>query len=224
MKTLLSTKILSLAQREHLLHAGLRVVDYNAIAITHHTDFDIDLKQDHYIFTSQNAVHAFLQRAKQLFDNKVLVKSCFCVGEKTKVLLEKNEQKVLKMTKNASELAKIIVKSHKNDSFLFFTGNLKRPELPQILTQNKVMFKEVCVYRTSLQPKKFDRQFDGVLFFSPSAVESFMMHNNLEQSIAFCIGDTTAKAAHEHAKSVIIANKPTIENTLIQSIKYFKTN
>lgn len=217
--TVLSTKILTLAQKELVLNAGLGLVAYDALSIVY-LDFDLDNGFDHYIFTSQNAVGAFLQK----HPDKLAEKTVFCVGEKTKKKLEENGANVLEFAQNSSELAQIIEKDHKNHSFLFFLGNLRRDEIPDVLKQHNVRFKEMVVYKTSLNQKAFDSTFVGVLFFSPSGVESFTMNNTLNNTPAFCIGETTATEAKKHTDKIIIANKPTIENVLVQAVKYFKTN
>ncbi len=215
MKTLLSTKILSLAQKELLLNSGIGVVEYNAISIDF-IDFNVKSVIENAIFTSQNAVRA-IKRAD------VQIKRSFCVGEKTKRLLEENGQKVAIMTKNASKLAEMISKEYKKETFLFFSGNKRREELPLFLKENNIPLEEVQVYQTTLQPRKIVRSFNGVLFFSPSAVDSYLAHNSLHPAPAFCIGETTAKTAKKNTDTVIIANKPTIENTIIQAIKYLRT-
>lgn len=215
MKTLLSTKILSLAQKELLLNSGIALVEYNAISIDF-IDFNVKSVIENAIFTSQNAVRA-IKRAD------IKIKQAFCVGEKTKRLLEENGQKVAVMAKNASKLAEMISKEYKKETFLFFSGNKRREELPLFLKANNIPLEEVQVYQTALQPRKIVRSFNGVLFFSPSAVDSYVTQNNLHPTPAFCIGETTAKTAKKNTDTVIIANKPTIENTIIQAIKYLRT-
>src|SRR5690606_23659102 len=106
------------------------------------------------------------------------IQKCFCVGEKTKSLLEENGQKVQKTTKYASELADFIVKNHKNDTFHFFCGNLRSNEIPSKLEENNIAFKEITVYKTTLIPKKNERHFDAILFFSPSGVKSYFSNNS----------------------------------------------
>ncbi|WP_430965045.1 uroporphyrinogen-III synthase [Spongiimicrobium sp. 2-473A-2-J] len=221
--TVLTTKKLTLPQQELLLNAGVSFVAYDAIEIEY-VDFDFDPLTENAIFTSQNAVRAFLKKTAHAQEGLPKVLNCFCVGEKTKTFLEENGQKVIKTAKNALELAQMILKTHKTASFLFFCGNRKRAELPNILTQNDIEFTTVEVYRTHLRPKKMQGTYDGILFFSPSAVESFTAVNGLQNAIAFCIGGTTASEAKKHTKNIVIANKPTVENTLVQVVKYFNAS
>lgn len=213
MKNILSTRLLSTENKTILNNTGVHFLEYDAIKVNF-KKFQIDVNFDHYIFTSQNAVKSFLKQESIYLKNKSLSNSCFCVGEKTKLLLEENGHKVIKMTQNASELGHFIAKNHKNDSFLFFCGNRRLNDLPDILVKNKLHFKEIVVYQTKLKSQQFSESFDGVLFFSPSGVQSFTSANDLGNSTAFCIGGTTATEAALHTDSIVIAEKPTIESLL----------
>tara|TARA_R110000850_G_scaffold271031_2_gene404899 strand:- start:295510 stop:296154 length:645 start_codon:yes stop_codon:yes gene_type:complete len=214
MPTVLSTKKLTESQRSLLLQAGIGLVEYDAIAIES-VDFEVKDHIENAIITSQNTVKALLNKDIQ-------IENCFCVGEKTKALLEENGYKVKVMTNYGKELAEIIVKEFADEEFTFFCGNLRRDELPELLKKNNIDFTETEVYQTVLTPKKFDRTFDGVLFFSPSAVESFTKANRLENTIAFCIGTTTVAEVEKYTNKRIVATKPTIENVIVQVVKKLK--
>lgn len=214
MPTVLSTKKLSESQRNLLLQAGVGLVEYDAIAIEP-LDFEVEGHIENAIITSQNAVKAML-------DKEIEIENCFCVGERTDALLEENGYNVKVMADYGKELAKIIIDKFVDQKFTFFCGNLRRDELPNILKENKVSFTEVEVYQTELKPKKFERTFDGILFFSPSAVESFLKENTLENTITFCIGTTTAAEAEKYTNVINVATKPTIENVIVQVVKHFK--
>ncbi|MER3319363.1 MAG: uroporphyrinogen-III synthase [Allomuricauda sp.] len=218
MKTVLSTKMLSLSQKELFLNSGLGLVEYDALKIEF-LDVEIPFDYQNYIFTSKNAVKAFLNQTKGLDYSKLNI---FCVGEKTKALLEENELKVVEIAENASELAENIIKRHQNETFVFLCGNKRRDELPDMLTKNNVQYKELEMYHTNLNPKAFQRDFDGILFFSPSGIRSFLLENTLGNCTLFCIGETTATEARKHSKNSIVANKPTVENVLVQAINHFK--
>lgn len=218
MKSVLSTKILTRAQQELLLNAGLSFTHYNGIKI----DFlNFELPKDDFdflIFTSQNGVRSYIKKGGGL-----ALKKAFCVGEKTKFLLEKNGYKVIEMGQNSSEIAKIITKNYKNSSFLHISGNLSLVELPNMLKKNNVRYVSLTGYETKPSPKKFDQLFDGVLFFSPSGVQSFTQHNKISGT-ALCIGSTTAQEAEKHTDKISIAKKPTVENVIVQAVKYFDSN
>ncbi|MCR9227790.1 MAG: uroporphyrinogen-III synthase [Flavobacteriaceae bacterium] len=218
MKTVLSTKMLSLSQKELFLNSGLGLVEYDALKIEL-LDVKIPLDHSNYIFTSKNAVNAFLKQTDGLDRSGF---NAFCVGGKTKALLEDNGLKVMAMHEYASELAKHIVESHKSERFLFLCGNRRRDVIPQALTNNEIGFEEMEVYRTELHPKIFKRDFDGILFFSPSGIQSYLLENTIGSSTLFCIGDTTAAEAKKHSNHIILANKPTVENVLVQAINHYR--
>ncbi len=214
MPTVLSTKKLSESQRSLLLQAGIALVEYDAIAIGP-VNFEVKTKIENAIITSQNTVKALLNKHIQ-------IENCFCVGVKTKMMLEANGYKVKVMADYGKVLAEIITKEFASEAFTFFCGNLRRDELPGLLKEKHVKFTEIEVYKTILKPKTFERTFDGILLFSPSAVESFTKENSLKNSIAFCIGTTTAAEAEKYTNKIVIATKPTIENVIVQVVKKLK--
>ena len=214
MKTILSTKKLSASQKKMFQNNTISVTDYNAIEIKS-IDFESPKKVGYGIFTSQNAVKAFFSGHNR---NTSTIETVFCVGEKTKSILEKNEQKVAKMMKNASELADFIKKTHKTDTFYFFCGNLRREEIPSSLKNEKITLFEVKTYETRLKTSKFNQKWSGILFFSPTGVTSFCMENDIENSAAFCIGKTTSSEAKKHSSNIFEAEKTTIESVLEKAI------
>jgi|GEM_PF-68976 len=221
---ILSTKKLKPNQRDLLLGAGFSLVDYNAIEIEF-LDFEIPSNIENAIFTSQNGVRSFLKQTNLLHPSRkgeglgTKISRVFCVGQKTKVLLEENGLKVTKMNDYGSELADFIVKNRKNEVFYFFCGTKRRDEIPNTLKTSKIDFSEVKTYKTSLKPRKFDQKWDGILFFSPSGVESFVCQNNLKNTIAFCIGKTTATEAQKYTSNVVVANTTSVESVIAKAVK-----
>ena len=217
MTKVLSTKILSPKQKEIVESAGISLIDYNAIQIVF-KKFAIDLSFDNYILTSQNAVRGFLRA----FDNlplpekrkEALSKKSFCVGAKTSALLRENGLKVVKTAKNSKELGQYIAKNHKNESFLFICGNRRREELPAILSKNTIQYKEIIAYHTINNEQGLNEVFEGVLFYSPSGVQSYVSRNDLSKSRAFCIGESTAREASRFSKEVIVSKEQSIESVL----------
>ncbi len=215
MSTVLSTKKLSLSQKQLLLNAGIGLVEYDAIQI----EF-IDFKTDNRAF--KNAVITSKNTAKAILKKDLKIENCFCVGEKTASFLKENNFNIAEIADYGVNLAQIIVGEYPKENFVFFCGNERREELPAILKKNNVNFDEIEVYKTNLKPKQFEREFEGILFFSPSGVKSFVSKNKLNKSIAFCIGSTTASEAKKHTSNIVMANKPSIENVIVQAVKYFK--
>lgn len=213
--SVLSTKKLASNQRELLLNAGIGLVEKNFISIVPLEFKGTDL-QENIIVTSQNTVELLLQKVALA---ELREKCFFCVGEKTSSLLKNKGLEVRETTHYGSELGNILSEKYSERSYTFFCGKMRRPELPGILRKHFIAFDEVQLYDTELTPKKIYRSFNGVLFFSPSAVESFCSINDLSGSTAFCIGTTTAAEAGKYTSNLVLAAKPTIESVIVAVVK-----
>lgn len=215
---ILSTKILSDTQRKTLVEADFNLIEADFIT-AENTSFEIKNINDNLIFTSQNAVHSVLNH-KDIASLKK--KNAFCVGLKTKILLAENGFNVDVYTGYAEDLAEIITLIHSSDSFTFFSGNLRRNALPNALKDAGIKFNEINVYKTTLTPQKIKTTIDGILFFSPSAVESYLKENTIKQENCFCIGETTASALEKITKNIFVADSPSIENVIEDCINEYQ--
>lgn len=215
---ILSTKKLLPNQRQLLLDDTISVIEENFIE-TKTKSFELLKVNEHLIFSSQNAVKSILNHPKQ---EELKLKNVFCVGLKTKTILEENGFNVLVDTDYSSDLAEIISLIYNKESYTFFSGNLRRDILPNTLKENGITFNEIEVYKTNLIPKKITTKLDGILFFSPSAVESYLKSNAIKNEICFCIGETTAEALEEkEITNIIIAAEPSVENVIKDVIEYY---
>ncbi len=227
---ILSTKKLLPNQKQVLIDANISLIEEDFIE-TKIKNFDFSsfggvsegrggLKvNNNLIFTSQNAVQSVLQHPKC---NELKSKNVFSVGMKTKDLLTENGFNVIAYTGYASDLAEIISLIYSKESYTFFSGNLRRDVLPNTLKENGITFNEIEVYETNITSKKIKEKIDGILFFSPSAVESYLKLNTLKEETCFCIGETTAEALeNKKVKNIIIAEKPTVENVIDEVIEYY---
>ena len=216
--TILSTKILLSHQKQALLNAGFSVTEANFIK-TENSDFDLKGINDNLIFTSQNAAQSVLLHPKV---EELKSKKVFCVGMKTKALLEENGFNVEVYLDYASDLAEIITLIYAKESYTFFSGNLRKETLPKALRAAKVNFNEIQVYETTLTPQKIRTPVDGILFFSPSAIESYLKENKIKNEICFCIGETTAEALEKTTRNIIVADQPSVENVIEDVIEEYK--
>ena len=215
---ILSTKKLLPIQKQLLLDAAISVTEEDFIE-TKIKNFELSKVYDNIIFTSQNAVQSILQHPKC---DELKTKSVFSVGMKTKDLLTENGFDVVAYTGYASDLAEIISLVYSSDSFTFFSGNLRRDVLPDTLKENGITFNEIEVYETNITSKKTTSKLDGILFFSPSGVESYFKSNTIKDEMCFCIGETTAEALeNKKVKNIIIADKPSVENVIAEVIEYY---
>ena len=220
--SILSTKTLSDEQRQAFIDADFDLLEQDFIEIKNNL-FELDKINTNLIFSSQNAVLSLMEQSGWEI---LKTKTVFCVGIKTKDLLELNGFKVDVYMDYASELAEIITLIYNKESYTFLSGNLRMETLPNALKTAGITFNEIEVYQTTLAPFKISDQenFDGILFFSPSAVESYLTNNKIKKEICFCIGTTTAKALElNKVKNIIIAETPTIDEVVVAVIEHYKT-
>lgn len=215
---ILSTKKLLPNQRQFLLNAEFSLVEADFIKIDFIRITSIK-NHDCLVFTSQNAVNSILTNENwQDLKSKI----CFCVGTKTRALLEQNGFKVQESFDYIEELAPFLTANYSHKTFIFFTGNLRQDTLPKAFQELNVIFEEKQVYTTSLVQKKINSIVDGILFYSPSGVKSYLKENKITNEVCFCIGTTTATEVEKTTKNIVIANQPSVENVIIQCINYFK--
>ena len=217
MNRILSTKKLSKALKKKFSDAKIELVEKNFIQ-TKSISFETPQLNDYLVFTSKQAVKSILKSDVK----NVHSISCLCVGSKTRNFLEKKGFTVIESADYAEELIQIIDSKYKSNSFTFFCGNIRKNTIPNYFQQNKIAYNEIVVYETKLKPHQIKEPFDGVLFFSPSGVNSFLEKNSLENRICFCIGTTTAKALENRTKNIVIASQPTVENVITEVIKFYK--
>jgi uroporphyrinogen-III synthase len=217
MNRILSTKKLSKALKKKFSNAGIELVEKNFIQ-TRSISFETPQLNDYLVFTSKKAVKSVLKSDVK----NVHTISCLCVGSKTKNFLEKKGFTVLESADYAEDLIQIIDSKYKSNSFTFFCGNIRKNTIPNYFQQNKIAYNEIVVYETKQKPQLIKEEFDGVMFFSPSGVNSFLEKNSLENKTCFCIGTTTAKALENRTKNIVIASQPTVENVITELIKYYK--
>ncbi|MBF7092827.1 uroporphyrinogen-III synthase [Flavobacterium sp. ALJ2] len=215
---ILSTKILSSIQKQELQKANIDLVEVNFIE-TQNKPFKIQDINENLIFTSQNAVHSVLSDPKS---EELKSKNVFCVGLKTKILLSESGFNVIAYTGYAADLAEIITLIYANESYTFFSGNLRRETLPKALKDAGVKLNEIKVYETTLTPQKINSKVDGILFYSPSGIESYLKDNTIKNEKCFCIGETTAEALEKITKNIIIADQPTVEDVIEDVLHEYK--
>ncbi|MDQ6528662.1 uroporphyrinogen-III synthase [Flavobacterium sp. LHD-85] len=215
---ILSTKILSPLHKQELMKYGVELIEADFIK-TENKPFELKDLNESLIFTSQNAVHSVLSDPKS---EELKKKNVYCVGLKTKTLLSDNGFNVVAYTGYASDLAEIITLIYGNESYTFFSGNLRRDTLPEALKEAGIKFNEIQVYETTLQPQKIKANPEAILFFSPSGVKSYLKDNTINKQICFCIGDTTAEALSKITKNIIIADQPTIDDVIEDVIHEYK--
>ena len=174
------------------------------------------------VFTSMNAVStvaAYINGQKPDWE-------IFCIGNTTRQLAAKyfGEPSIHTVGNNALDLADKIITDKHIKQVVFFCGDQRREELPGKLRQNGITVQEVIVYHTISTPHKIEKAYDGILFFSPSAVQSFFYANAvLPSTILFAIGQTTADAIKTFTDNPIIeSEKPGKEDLVKKMFQFFK--
>jgi hydroxymethylbilane synthase len=215
-----STKNLSLDQSNSLSsNIGVAMSDFITIRSNRLKSKIVKNPIENVVFTSQNAVEALLENFSPM---ELDFKNIYCVGRRTKRLIEKRIGKVTQVENSAENLARYLVENLASKSVTFFCGNKRREELPAILKENNIEVNEVECYQTQLTPRKIDPKFKGILFYSPTGIESFLKENKATDITAFCIGDTTAKEANKYFKNVFVSKLSTVESVLKSVNEYFK--
>ncbi|CAL2065223.1 hydroxymethylbilane synthase [Tenacibaculum sp. 190524A05c] len=209
--SIFSTKILSEAQKK-LLPTTVKVEDSDFIKIRFNRIPPKVIKQEieNVIITSKNGVESILN---SFTVDELQFKNIYCVGRRTKKLIEQKIGKVAYSARNADKLSQYLAENISGQEVTYFCSDLRLDTLPTKLAQNNISVNEVEAYKTMYSPSKVDDKVNGVLFYSPSTVESYMKENTADK-IAFCIGDTTAKEAAKFFKEVKTAKLPTVESVI----------
>lgn len=155
------------------------------------------------ILTSRNSVDHYFRIAEELRFKVPDSMKYFCLSEAVAYYLQKyvvyRKRKIYVGLRTFEELTPLI-KKYKTEKFLLPSSDKLMPEIPQLLNELKVDWKEATFYRTVISDLSDlrDVYYDILVFFSPSGIESlFENFPTFEQNhtrIAV-FGNTTVKAA-----------------------------
>jgi len=173
------------------------------------------------VFTSMNAVDAVTSQLTSVPDWNI-----YCVGGMTKETVFNffGVNAVKGTGKNAKTLAEKIILSGNIKEVVFFCGLQRLDELPETLRANDIKVDEIVVYTTTLIPNFITKDYDGILFFSPSAVHSFFSDNTIATSVVlFSIGNTTTATIKTYCTNKVITSEwPGKENMIDKVLEYYK--
>ena len=174
----------------------------------------VDLKNyTAIILTSRNAVDHFFRVADEMRFKVPDTMRYFCQSEAVAYYLQKyvvyRKRKIYVGKRTFSELVPLI-KKYKDEKFLLPTTDKVKDEIPEILNDLKIDWKQATFYRTVISDlSDLENVFyDILVFFSPSGIES-LFHNfpdfkQNDTKIAV-FGNTTIKAVEEKGLRVDIA-------------------
>ena len=186
----------------------------------------INRKQLNIVLTSANAVDV-LNSYMHVYDTYYVIDwNIFCLSGKTKeavlnaLLLKKN---IVAEASNATDLANKIIEEGVRE-IIFFCSDKRRDELPNALKNANIKVHEVVLYITTETPVVMNDDYDAILFFSPSGVQSFFSSNELHQdTICFAIGRTTATSIATFTNNKIIKSlSPDAKLMIEKVIDHFK--
>ncbi len=170
------------------------------------------------ILTSRNSVDHYFRIADELRFKVPDTMKYFCLSEAVAYYLQKyvvyRKRKIYVGLRTFEELSPLI-KKYKSEKFLLPSSDKLMPEIPRILNELKVEWKEATFYKTVISDLSDlrDVYYDILVFFSPSGIESlFENFPTFEQNdtrIAV-FGNTTVKAATDMGLRVDI-HAPTPE-------------
>jgi uroporphyrinogen-III synthase len=173
------------------------------------------------VFTSMNGVEAVGSKLTVKPEWKV-----YCMGGATKELVSMYfDAKVIAATaRDAESLGAKIIADKNIGEVVFFCGDQRLDHLPETLLANKIDLEELVVYTTINTPKLIEKNYDGIVFFSPSAVHSFFDVNTIATDVVvFAIGKTTAAAIHTYVENELVTSKwPGKEQMIEQVIQYYE--
>lgn len=218
--TILSTKELDEAYIQEASSAGITIHCIPFIQIKYIDDKDINERVQtlssqylHAIFTSAHAVKSVAGKV----NTTTLPWKIFCLVGATQDAVKKYfpNASIIGTAHNAASLAEKIINNTDIPEFYFFCGNKRLDNIPRLLSENNIALNEFVVYETLLTPKTVQTNYDGILFFSPTAVASFFTVNTiLNNTHCFAFGDTTAKALQSFTKNIIVPPHPDVHQLL----------
>ncbi len=174
------------------------------------------------LFTSAQAVEA----VKNCLPDIVPDWQICCISGATRkaVISFFGEDKILASANDALDLLQEM-EPIAAQKIIFFCGNKRLDTLPENLIARGFQLTEIEVYETKLTAPKLQEDYDGILFFSPSGVESYLIENKIpKEAILFSIGKTTAKFLAKHTDNEIIIAAQPDKNILIQTLIEFYKN
>jgi uroporphyrinogen-III synthase len=221
----LCTRKLDDSWTEQALHEGIELEsrEYLSLALKKPEEIAAALEQNRapFVFTSAYGVRAVADYA-EAYPNGLRNKVCFCIDGTTKTEAMSAGFQVLGSARDARDLAKLIIESGYRIVMHCSAAN-RRMELDENLAAGGVRSQYCEVYTKALVPFRAG-EVDGIIFYSPSQVDSFLVLNDLDKNTpVFCIGRTTARhlqsKGHEH---IHIASEANTENILETLYQYFK--
>jgi uroporphyrinogen-III synthase len=226
---LLSTGPLSQALKSDAANKGISIEEVSFIRTEEIVDEEmqrrikeLSLLDITVVFTSSNAVNMVAKYISPKTTWKI-----FCIANATKMIVKElfPEGNIIDTAYYGGDLAERIIENSPA-KIIFFCGDQRRDELPEKLRNNGIEVEEITVYKTIEIPEVLSKQYDGILFFSPSAVRSFFSKNEVTgKAQIFAIGSTTAREVKNYTQQFVhITDNPGKGNLVKTAINHFSKN
>ncbi|WP_107037347.1 uroporphyrinogen-III synthase [Brumimicrobium mesophilum] len=154
------------------------------------------------ILTSKTAVDHYFRMAEECRFEVPASMKYFCISEAVAYYLQKyvtyRKRKIFHGKQTIEDLMDSI-KKHKKEKYLLPCSDILRDSIPMALDKDKINYSKVVLYRTVASDLSDleSVQYDVLVFFSPSGIESLLKNfpdfkqNN---TLIAAFGPTTAKA------------------------------
>jgi uroporphyrinogen-III synthase len=219
---IVSTRTLTSDKLIELRSIGWKFTNHDFISKTIHVPAELTATSihKHVVLTSITGVKSFTRIVGELQLN-IADFAIYCISRGTKEYATALGLNIRATALDASALADEILKDAEVKAVTHLSSNLRRDELSEKLLKAGVIVHDVTAYRTEFTPIATNELYDAIVFFSPSAVDSFLSMNSLQQVPCFCIGKTTGDYAKQNGyQKVYVAEAPS-EDILLQTIINF---
>lgn len=184
------------------------------------------------IFNSRNAVDHYFRIAKEMRVDVPDSMKYFCVAESTAYYLTKyvqfRKRKIFHGKENFDNLFELF-KKHKCEKFLLPCSDIHKQEIPIMLGELKITYKEAVIYKT-LSTDLSDlniSSFDMIVFFSPSGIKSLIKNfpkYKQNNTVIGVFGTSTAKAASDAGLTINIQAPTKTAPSMTKAIEEFLAN
>jgi len=165
---------------------------------------------ENVIITDKNSVEALLHNFSAV---ELQFKNIYCIGRRTKRLVEKRIGPVKHVEKNVKALAEYLVEYIEGNEVTYFCSDAHVDHLLTILIENNIKVNKVEAYQTKYDAVKIEDFVEGIMFFNPSTIQSYLKENDSDK-IAFCINETTALEAKKRFNDIRVAKVPTVDSLI----------
>lgn len=222
---LLSTRSLSQGVKSEALKRGIALLDLDFLKIellpNEKVGPALNVHTDPLVFTSIHGVNGLVlsQAANpELFSGR----PAFTIAGRTtqRALLE--GFKIIASGATGAELAQKIIEAAPQ-KVIYFCGKKHRRELPELLEAAGITCEKIPVYTKSPVAHRVDG-VQGILFFSPSQVDAFLIKNKLiPGQPVFTIGPTTGGYVKSKGHDLVIEAAHSSESGIMRAVyEHFK--